>query len=178
MEKTKQRQLVKSARNGDGESFGLLYEQYYAPMMWLAYSILLDRDLAEDAAQQAFVNACENLAGLRNVDRFCPWLARICRNESHQLIRQQRRECSSEYADSGQIREQSRDDDQNDLVKKAIDQLAPMYREVVILHYYNRMSYQEIQTVLGIAGHTVRGRLFRARKKIEKQLNRHGFQKR
>jgi RNA polymerase sigma-70 factor (ECF subfamily) len=178
LEKTKQQQLVKSARNGDGESFGLLYEEYYAPMMWLAYSILLDRDLAEDAAQQAFVNACEKLAHLRDVDRFVPWLARICRNEAHQLIRQQRRQCPSEYAESGQVREHNCDDSQDDLVKTAIDQLPPMYREVVVLHYYNGMSYQDIQSVLGIAAHTVRGRLFRARKKIERQLNRHGFQKR
>lgn len=169
---------MKSARNGDGESFGLLYEEYYAPMMWLAYSILLDRDLAEDAAQQAFVKACENLADLRDVGRFGPWLARICRNEAHQLIRQQRRQRSYEHAESGQAGEQTRDDRQTDLVKKAIDQLAPMYREVVVLHYYNRMSYQEIKSVLGVAAHTVRGRLFRARKKIEQQLKRHGFQKR
>jgi len=169
---------VKSARNGDGESFGLLYEEYYAPMMWLAYSILLDRDLAEDAAQQAFVNACVKLANLRDVERFGPWLARICRNEAHQLIRQQKRQCSRECVASGQMKEQDREEDQNDLVKTAVDQLPPMYREVLILHYYNQMSYQDIQSVLGIAAHTVRGRLFRARKRVEHQLKRHGFRKR
>ena len=103
---------MKSARNGDGESFGLLYEQYYAPMMWLAYSILLDRDLAEDAAQQAFVNACEKLTHLRDVDRFGPWLAQICRNEAHQLIRQQKRLCSGEYSASVQVKEQAHEEDQ------------------------------------------------------------------
>ena len=40
----------------------MLYEHYYAAMVWVAYAIVLDRDLAEDAAQQAFVKACEKLA--------------------------------------------------------------------------------------------------------------------
>lgn len=178
LEKSKQRQLVKSARNGDGESFGLLYGQYYVPMMWLAYSILLDRDLAEDAAQQAFVKACEKLADLRDVDRFGPWLTRICRNEAHQLIRQQRRQCPREYDPPEQGSRQAHEEDQDHLVRTAIDQLPPMYREVLILHYYNRMSYQDIQSMLGIAAHTVRGRLFRARKKVEQDLVRHGFPRR
>ena len=60
-------------------------------MVWLAYSILLDRTLAEDVAQQTFVKACEKLSDLKRVDRFRPWLARICRNEAHQLIRDRQR---------------------------------------------------------------------------------------
>jgi len=50
-----------------------------------------------------------------------------------------------------------------------------MYRAVIILHYYNRMDYRRIAATLGIAGHSVRGRLFRARRQIEKTLRRHGF---
>ena len=178
VEKSRQKQLVKSARSGDGQSFGVLYEQYYAPMMWLAYSILLDRNLAEDAAQQAFVKACEKLADLRNVDRFGPWLARICRNETHQLIRQQRRQCLHDCNAPVQMNPRPHEEDQDNLVRTAIDQLPPIYREVLVLHYFNRMSYQDMQTVLGIAAHTVRGRLFRARRKVEQYLKRHGFQRR
>lgn len=84
-------QIVDAARCGETEAFGRLYESYYATMVWLAYAILLDRNLAEDAAQQAFVKACEKLGDLKNVDRFGAWLGRICRNEAYQLM-----SCSSE----------------------------------------------------------------------------------
>lgn len=121
--------MVEAARRGDAESFGTLYARHYAAMVWLAYSILLDRTLAEDAAQQAFCKACEKLANLKRADRFVPWLA-------------------------------------------------PMYREIVVLHYYQRMDYRQIAATLGIAGHTVRGRLFRARKQIEQTLRRNGVPER
>ncbi len=169
---------MESARNGDAESFGALYERYYAAMTWLAYSILLDRDLAEDAAQQAFVTACENLTDLRDVNRFSSWLARICRNEAHQLIRNRKRRTSCEQANPGQTKMQNHDDNQSDRVKAAIDQLPPIYREIIILHYYSRMSYQEIAAVSGIAAQTVRSRLLRARKKIETRLTNYGYRKR
>ena len=64
------------------------------------------------------------------------------------------------------------------MVKAAVDQLAPMYREIVVLHYYNEMDYRQIAATLGVAGHTVRGRLFRARRQIERILRRNGFPER
>lgn len=156
----------------------MLYERYYATMVWLAYSILLDRDLAEDAAQQAFVKACEGLTDLKRADRFSPWLARICRNEAHQLIRQRRRPLKRQPSDAGHGAGPDPEGPDLALVKAAVDQLEPMYREIVVLHYYDRMDYRRIASVLGIAGHTVRGRLFRARRRIEQTLKKNGFPER
>ena len=64
------------------------------------------------------------------------------------------------------------------MVKAAVDQLAPMYREIVVLHYYNRLDYRRIAATLGVAGHTVRGRLFRARRQIERILRKNGYPER
>lgn len=170
-------QIVESARGGDAAAFGKLYERYYATMVWLAYAILLDRDQAEDAAQQAFVKACEKLPGLRRVDRFGPWLSQICRNEAHQLLRDRRRS-ASRTAQTVTVGGPDRGGPDLSLVKAAVDQLSPMYREIVVLHYYNRMNYRDIAAALGIADHTVRGRLFRARRRIEQTLKRNGFPER
>jgi RNA polymerase sigma-70 factor (ECF subfamily) len=167
--------VVEAARRGDVESLAVLYRHYYATMVWLAYSILLNRDQAQDAAQQTFVRACERLADLRRADRFGPWLAAICRNEAQQLIRARRHPPDRPAADDLCAGQPDRDSDNHVLVRAAIDQLEPMYREVVILHYYNQMDYRRIAAALGIGGHTVRGRLFRARRQIEKTLRRNGF---
>jgi RNA polymerase sigma-70 factor, ECF subfamily len=167
--------IVEAARRGDVESLAVLYRRHYATMVWLAYSILLDRDQAQDAAQQTFVKACEGLADLKRADRFGPWLAAICRNEAHQIIRARRQLTARRTADDLYAPPPDHDGDNHALVRVAIDQLEPMYREIVILHYYNRMDYRQIAASLGIAGHTVRGRLFRARRQIKKALKRNGF---
>ena len=62
-----------------------------------------------------------------------------------------------------------------DQVKAAVDGLPEMYREIVVLHYYQRLDYRKIASVLGIAGHSVRGRLFRARRMIKKALQENGY---
>ena len=167
--------VVEAARRGDVESLAILYRRYYATMVWLAYSILLNRDQAQDAAQQTFVRACENLADLKHADHFGPWLAAICRNEARQLIRARKQLASRRTADDLCTARPDHNDDDHALVRAAIDHLEPMYREIVILHYYNDMDYRQIAATLGIAGHTVRGRLFRARRQIEKTLKRNGF---
>lgn len=178
MERLTEIQIVQAARRGDAEAFGTLYQRYYATMVWLAYSILLDRNLAEDAAQQAFVKACEKLADLKRADRFAAWLTQICRNEAIQLIRSRQRSKPQRPCETACVDESNTDGPDLGMVKEAIDQLAPMYREIVVLHYYNQMDYRQIATTLGVAGHTVRGRLFRARRQIERTLRRNGFPER
>lgn len=170
-------ETVRAARNGDAESFGVLYVRHYAAMVWLAYSLLLDRDAAEDAAQQTFVRACEKLADLKRLDRFGAWLAAICRNEARQLLRARVRRIEAPVAGQESVEPAATDRENLDSVKAAVDRLAPMYREVLVLRYYNHMNYRRIATTLGIAEHTVRGRLFRARRQIERTLRRNGFPK-
>ena len=178
MEPITEIQTVVAARRGDAEAFGALYQRHYATLVWLAYSILLDRTLAEDAAQQAFVKACEKLADLKRVDRFGAWLSQICRNEAYQLIRDRQRSIPPMPREAAYANEATVDGPDLGMVREAIDRLAPMYREIVVLHYYNRMDYRQIATTLGIAGHTVRGRLFRARRQIERTLRRNGLPER
>ena len=144
-------------------------------MVWLAYSILLDRDLAEDTAQEAFARACEKLADLRRSERFGVWLGSICRNEAHQVLRDRmRRRLDSEPVD-GSVSPPNDADGYDYAVKHAVDQLPQMYRQIVVLHYYSDMSYEQIHEVLGISVDCVKGRLHRARKKIGKALERQGF---
>ena len=170
-----ERNLVEAARSGCVESFGRLYEHYYTPMVWLAYSILLDRDLAEDTAQEVFARACQRLADLRRSDRFGVWLGSICCNEARQVLRDRRRQVSvqgqREEPASAPIGAEGHDQ----AVKQAVEQLPSTYRDVVVLHYYNDMSYEHMHQVLGISVDCVKGRLNRARKKISKALQRQGF---
>ncbi len=56
--------LVEAAFNGDIESFGKLCRRYYGPMVAIAYSVVSDHQLAEDAAQESFARALVSLRKL------------------------------------------------------------------------------------------------------------------
>jgi RNA polymerase sigma-70 factor, ECF subfamily len=170
LDKQIQKQLVESAYNGDVGSFGKLYEHYYAAMVWLAYSIVPDYGLAEDIAQQSFVAACENLGSLRNKEKFAAWLSAICRNVAYANLAKSQRENVS-IDEASLVSEQAGDDEESKIIQQAVFTLPQMYRQIIVLHYYNNMSYEQIKSTLGISLHSVKGRLRRARKKIEQHLN-------
>ena len=166
-------QIVEAARNGDLESFGKLYDRYYAAMVWLAYCVLADRNLAEDAAQEAFALACDRLVRLNQPEKFAGWLAAICRNVASGMARRRKKEVLISYPPA--VLEQTDPNELEDAVKEAIGNLPQLYREPLILHYYNGMNYEQMGVVLGIRRQTVKGRLFRARRKIAQYLKRKGF---
>jgi RNA polymerase sigma factor (sigma-70 family) len=172
-----ERAVVESACTGDSEALAGLYERYYATMVWVAYSVLLDRGLAEDAAQQTFATACAKMRSLRSFDRFGPWLATICRNAAKDMARARRRDAAIQTTAVTEEPAQSGPDGFDRAVKDAVDGLPPMYREVVVLHYYSGMNYRQIESVLNISGDRVKGRLARARRQIQAHLEKEGFRR-
>ncbi len=171
-----QKQLVEQACLGDVGSFGKLYEHYYPAMVWLAYSIVKDVSSAEDVAQQSFAAACENLGNLRDKEKFANWLSGICRNTALTNLAKSKQGNISLEDVVLVCKEEGNDLEEQKIVQKSVFELPQMYREVVVLHYYNEMSYEEIKDLLGISQHCVRGRLRRARKKIEKYLKNQKFE--
>ena len=168
--------LVKAAINGNANGFTELCRRYYPAMVAIAHSILGDRHLAEDAAQQAFAKAALKLPQLKKESRFAGWLAVICRNIAKDMARNVGaglRICPTD--DLSTIAAESRDDDTAETVREAISKLSASARELIFLRYYDGMSYEQISAVLGIAVQALNGRLRRAKKKMAEYLRRNGF---
>ena len=165
--------IVEAAQNGCLESFAVLYEQYYSSMVALAYSVLADRHLSEDVAQQTFVIACCNLPNLKSKDKFAAWLAGICRNVARQMNRSKGKLAAPNEPPTAENKNEK--EHCRDIVHQAVWKLRPVEREPLILRYYDNMTYDQIAQVLGISLQAVNGRLIRAKQKIAKYLKRNGF---
>jgi len=164
--------LIEAARAGDLDSFGKLCERYYVPMVAVAYNVLRDHQLAEDAVQEAFARGLVSLRKLREPAKFASWLGRICRNAAVDMVRNRPPQAGSDnltpVADPGE------DESTIRAVREAIDRLPAALREVVILRYYNDCSYEQISAVLGLSKMSINGRLTRAKRKLAKYLRRQG----
>ena len=165
--------LVKTAIEGNSDSFMELAAMYYTPMVAIAHSITGDRDLAEDAAQQCFARAAVKLYQLKDYRKFAGWLATICRNEAKDIVRQENYHRNSEKL--SEITTESNHNDSCEVVKKALSKLSASSREVIYLRYYDGLSYDRISEVLGISEQAINGRLRRAKKKLAQILKREGF---
>ena len=166
-------QLVESAIGGDIDSFGELAGLYYSAMVAIAYAVLLDHHLAEDAAQEALARALVKLPSLRHKDKFGYWLGRICRNVARDMVRKKARLINAE--DLSQIPAQQPKDDGRDMVREAVSKLSASARELIVLRYYNNLSYEQMSAVLGITPAAINSRLYRAKQKIEKFLQRNRY---
>ncbi len=165
--------LVEAAFNGDIECFGKLCRRYYPAMVAVGYSVLGDHQLAEDAAQESFARALVSLRKLKNQTRFAPWLAAICRNVAKDMVATKVRQISSK--DISQAAVDDNVSENNCVIRRAIEQLPVSAKELVVLRYYNGLSYEQIASVLGISQAAINGRLSRAKREMAKYLKRNGF---
>ncbi len=165
--------LVEAAVGGDIESFGKLCQRYYPAMAAIGYSVLADHQLAEDAAQESFARALVNLKNLKNKRKFVPWLATICRNVARDMVATKARQIST--YDYSQAAQNNNYDDNSSSIRRAIEQLPVSAKELVVLRYYNGLSYEEISSVLGISGPSINGRITRAKRKMAKYLKQNCF---
>lgn len=166
-------ELLASALKGRVDSFGELYGNYYNAMRAIAYAVLTDHHLAEDAAQETFARALQGLEKLKHKERFGVWLGAICRNVARDIAKTQSRQSMFE----GELREQCEPAVECDsmAVSKAINKLSPAGKELVVLRYYNQLSYKQMSAVLGLSKAAINNRLMRARRKLAQYLRRDGF---
>ncbi|UCF14798.1 MAG: sigma-70 family RNA polymerase sigma factor [Phycisphaerales bacterium] len=174
MDLNSETQLVEAAQNGHLESFGALYQRYHSSMVALAYSMLADRDLAEDAAQEVFAIACRDLRTLKSRQRFAAWLAGICRNVSRQMMRVNKFKSATRSV-SRTARNRGQADDRKEAIRRAVWSLRKVERELIVLRYFDGFSQARISEVLNLSPQAVNGRLVRAKRKIAEYLKRYGF---
>ncbi|MBN2180292.1 MAG: sigma-70 family RNA polymerase sigma factor [Sedimentisphaerales bacterium] len=168
--------LVQAAADGDVECFNRLCKQYYPAIVAICYSQLADRDLAEDAAQEAFFVAFRDLSKLKRANYFGRWLTGISRNIAVDMAKARKKENFIPAEDCNSVsKEQDVQDDHVEAVRIIIAALPVKVREIIYLRFYNQMSYQEIANLLGTSQEAVNGRLRRAKKIIAKRLNHRNF---
>lgn len=168
-----ERNLVEAAQNGHLESFAALYQRYYGAMVALAYSIVADICLAEDAAQETFAIACRDLPNLRRKEKFGSWLSGICRNVARQMRRREHQAVNASIQQPA--RNPDNENGRTDAIRRAVWNLRPTERELIVLRYYDNLPYEQIAQVLDISIQAVNGRLVRAKRKIAAYLKRDGF---
>jgi RNA polymerase sigma factor (sigma-70 family) len=165
--------LVAAARNGDAESFSRLCEQHYPALVAIAYTRLADRGLAEDAAQEALLIAYRDIAKLKETGRFLPWLAAICRNTAIDMAKTRARQRRAGADDCSPVADLCHhENDSVTVVREIILEMDSDVRDLILLRYYNGMTYGQIAGLLGISEEAVNGKLRRAKNTIRHQLRR------
>ncbi|MDY7010240.1 MAG: sigma-70 family RNA polymerase sigma factor, partial [Planctomycetota bacterium] len=168
--------LVTRSRAGDVDAYGEIVRRFQDMAYGYAYSILGDFHLAEDAAQEAFIEAYRCLGNLHEPAAFPGWFRRIVFKHCDRLMR--RKEVAVVPLDAAasvaspdrQPSQQAEDREMSEKVLAAIRSLPEQQREVTTLFYINGYSQETIAEFLEVPAGTVKSRLAASRNRLKERM--------
>jgi RNA polymerase sigma-70 factor (ECF subfamily) len=169
---------IAAARIGDAEAWNTLFKRYQLPLYTYVFELLHDEQASLDLVQETFINAARYINGLRQDDKFGSWLFGIAHQKCIQRWRKKRLEEIPIDESEGDFPDES-DNPEDLLVRKeqetefmkCLDELAPLHRSVLLLHFIEGFSLEEIAGVTGASVGTVKSRLHYAKKSLRKRVN-------
>lgn len=173
-------QVFVAFRDGDPAAYRELIERYHDDLLRFLTRLVGDRAAAEDLFQETFLQVHLSAHTFDASRRFRPWLFTIGANKGRDLLRKKKRQKTYElsrslkgseggtaFVDLLEVDVPSPDAamdlaERDELVQEALNRLGPPLREVLLLAYFQRLSYAQIAEDLGIPLGTVKSRMHSA----------------
>ena len=169
-------QLVSKAQAGDLNSYEALVRRFEASAFGHAFSILGDSQLAQDAVQEAFIEAYRNLNSLKAPEAFATWFQKLVFTACSRMTR--RNTVPTSPIEEVKERLQSEDDpinhierrEREQMVHNAIQNLPDSLRAVTGLYYISSLPQREVAAYLDLSETAVKKRLFNARQQLKRSI--------
>src|SRR2546423_13014132 len=181
-------ELVRRCQAGQTEAFDELVTRYRIRVFAMIYNMVHNEQDAWDLAQESFVKAWKSIKRFRRHSSFYTWIYRIVMNVTIDWLRKKQiKGAGTEFDDSVRVKEVDpaartvpkagplphQRMEQREIrarIDRAIGQLSPEHRAVILMKEIEGMQYHEIAEALGCSIGTVMSRLFYARKKLQNSL--------
>ncbi|MDJ0759533.1 MAG: sigma-70 family RNA polymerase sigma factor [Woeseiaceae bacterium] len=169
--------LIRRAKNGDQRAFEALYRSNVDKVYALCLRMTGNVSEAEDCAQEAFIQAWNQLSKFRGDSAFSTWMHRIAVNAVLGRMRKSKRDQNrlEIVADRTEVAPLTSDEGALRDLSEAIDRLPDGARHVFVLHAVYGYSHDEAGSMLGIATGTSKAQVHRARRLLAQQLKQEGF---
>lgn len=173
-------QLIRECLNGNSNAFNVLIDRYQYLVYGMCYHFTQNFTDAKDLTQETFISAFLNLHQLRNLDKFSAWLRQVSVNVCRMWRRRQDRyrKVSIEEVREEDLADKNSPSPQEivetkelqSIVRKALSCLPLKNRLTLTLYHIDGLTYREISGFLNIPKTTIKSRLYKARKKLRKEV--------
>ena len=171
--------LIAKAQNGNRNAYGELVRYHHRGVVNVIFRMCGDAELAQDAAQDAFIQAWVHLPAFRPGTSLRNWLYRIAINAALDVLRRSTKVTGADLESLALPDPQAGPEaallqkERTLAVQQAVLSLTEASRSVLVLREYGGLSYQEIATALDIPMGTVMSRLNYARQQLKQALREH-----
>jgi len=167
------KETIEEILRGNKEAYGRLIRTYQQPVYNLAWKMTGSTDDARELTQMIFIKAYINLRRFDRNRKFFSWLYRIALNETQNYMKASRRfeEIEKLELTIGETPEDLyQDKEKQIMIQQALLTLRPHLRSLIVLKYYDGLSYDEISEVTGLTVKKIKSRLFSARQILKERL--------
>ena len=170
MVKKDDKKIIEEVLSGDPDAFGILVERYQKPIFRMIFKMTGSSVEAEELTQNVFVKVYSNLTQFNPKYKFFSWLYRIALNEALNYLKS-RKKISAINVNTSVTQENPevilQKKERKEALQLSIMELKPMERKLIVLKYYEEMTYEEISNVTGLSVKKVKSRLFTGRKRLK-----------
>ena len=182
-------ELVHACNKGDVAAFEQLVKRHDRRLLRISQTVTRNREDAEDAVQEAFLKAFQNLTGFREDSQFSTWVIRITINQSLMKLRKQ---CAQKEVSLDEDFQSDREvltlgvpdrapnpeqlcwaSELRNILVRTVEELRPILRTVFVLRDVEGLSIEQTAQVLNVSQAAVKARLWRVRLHLRERLNRY-----
>jgi RNA polymerase sigma-70 factor, ECF subfamily len=175
-------EIIGEAQKGDVFAFEKILSHYERPIFAYVYRLLGHREDSEDVTQQTFIKLYRSLGRVDPFGDFNSWIYKIATNSAYDWLRKRGRthelyileEAMANGWEPPASVDLNRDLEKienAEVLSSAMGRIKPAYRSVIMLHYFQDFSYQEISHILTVPVNTVRTHLYRAKHALKEILS-------
>jgi RNA polymerase sigma-70 factor (ECF subfamily) len=163
-------EIVYAVKKGDRNAYREIVDRYKQRAYHIALGFVGDPQDALDVSQNAFIKAYKNIKRFDTARSFMPWFYRILRNLCLDHIRRSKRRQEVPLSEALIIADDAAERETHAALRRAIETLPVEQREVVMLHYFEGLSYKEMASTLDKPMGTIMSTLYNARQKLKAAL--------
>ncbi|HPI74425.1 MAG TPA: sigma-70 family RNA polymerase sigma factor [bacterium] len=177
-------ELIHRFQDGDIYAFDAIVNRYKDQLLNFAYRFLNNPEEAEDVVQETFLRIFRNKHAYREIAKFSTWVYTIAGNLAKTELRKRKRRKYLYLSDMGyddkeyEIVDPSANTEkevesvfQEKIIQRAIDELPPRFRQVILLVEIQELPYEEVSKIMRVPLGTVKSRVNRARQKLQAKLS-------
>lgn len=168
--------LIKELKKGEEEAFRQIVEDYGNKLLKTCYLILRDREEAEDVVQETFTKVFRKMGTFREESGLYTWIYTIALNISRDRLRKKRYilTLEDEVVGNTDVETHVEMSIDREILRKGIFEMNSLYREVLVLFYFEDLSIKEISNLLNEKEGTIKSKLSRGRNILKEGLLKGG----
>lgn len=171
---THEKQMIQDVLDGKTDAFRRIIERYQRPVFQMVFNLIFDRHGAEDIVQEVFLTAYQKLSTFDPMRcRFSTWLFTIARNKSINYLRQKKQSVSLDQAAAALSSNPGDSVESEDFIRQmddALNRLPTRQKRAFMLAEFENLPYDQIAQMECVSIGTVKSRIHRAKKKLQKML--------